>query len=131
MKVSIPITLGVSTLFLKAIIAEQYSWNNGDSLRYFEEEWEYETQGKPSKMLQVGRLPSLGCKYSVNFVADGSSLDNTWNAYACNINETVVVENARFMNESGLLKAGYEYFVIDGILNFFNGIMLTLFFFIK
>jgi len=43
-------------------------------------------------------------------------VDNTWNAYACNINETVVVENARLMNESGLLKAGYDYFVIDGAL---------------
>jgi hypothetical protein len=44
-----------------------------------------------------------------------NSQDNTWNAYACNINESVVAENARYMNESGLLKAGYEYFVIDGI----------------
>jgi hypothetical protein len=42
-------------------------------------------------------------------------VDNTWNAYACHINETVVLENAKFINESGLLKAGYEYFVIDGI----------------
>jgi hypothetical protein len=40
--------------------------------------------------------------------------DNTWNAYACDINETVVLENAKFMNDSGLLKAGYEYFCIDG-----------------
>ena len=43
-------------------------------------------------------------------------VDNTWNAYACDINETVVLENAKFINESGLLQAGYEYFVIDGIL---------------
>lgn len=42
-------------------------------------------------------------------------VDNTWNAYACDINETVVLENAKFINESGLLQAGYEYFVIDGI----------------
>lgn len=41
--------------------------------------------------------------------------DNTWNAYACDINETVVLENAKFINESGLLQAGYEYFVIDGM----------------
>jgi hypothetical protein len=40
--------------------------------------------------------------------------DNTWNAYYCAINETVVLDNAKFMNESGLLEAGYEYFVIDG-----------------
>jgi len=40
--------------------------------------------------------------------------DNTWNAYACDINETVVLENAKFIKESGLLEAGYEYFVIDG-----------------
>jgi hypothetical protein len=42
-------------------------------------------------------------------------VDNTWNAYACDINETVVLENAKFINESGLLQAGYEYFVIDGM----------------
>jgi alpha-galactosidase len=40
--------------------------------------------------------------------------DNTWNAYACDINETVVLENAQFINSSGLLGAGYNYFVIDG-----------------
>ena len=42
-------------------------------------------------------------------------LDNTWNAYRCNINETVVLENAIFLNKSGLLEAGYNYFVLDGI----------------
>jgi len=41
-------------------------------------------------------------------------LDNTWNAYRCNINETVVLENAIFLNKSGLLEAGYNYFVLDG-----------------
>ena len=41
--------------------------------------------------------------------------DNTWNAYACDINETVVLENAKFINDSGLLQAGYDYFCIDGI----------------
>ena len=44
-------------------------------------------------------------------------LDNTWNAYDCNINETVVLENAQYIKDSGLLKAGYNYFVIDGILS--------------
>jgi hypothetical protein len=41
-------------------------------------------------------------------------LDNTWNAYACEINETVILENAMFLNNSGLLDAGYNYFVLDG-----------------
>jgi hypothetical protein len=41
-------------------------------------------------------------------------VDNTWNAYGCNINETVLLENARFMKEAGLLEAGYQYIVIDG-----------------
>jgi len=41
--------------------------------------------------------------------------DNTWNAYGCNINETIVLENACFMNNSGLLEAGYKYIVIDGL----------------
>jgi hypothetical protein len=45
----------------------------------------------------------------------GLMIDNTWNAYGCSINETVVLENAKFMNESGLLQAGYDYFVIDGM----------------
>ena len=41
-------------------------------------------------------------------------VDNTWNAYECNINETVVLENVIFLNNSGLLDAGYNYFVLDG-----------------
>jgi alpha-galactosidase len=40
--------------------------------------------------------------------------DNTWNAYACDINESVVLENALFLQESGLAKVGYDFFVIDG-----------------
>jgi hypothetical protein len=40
--------------------------------------------------------------------------DNTWNAFGCNINETIVLENAQYMKESGLLEAGYKYVVIDG-----------------
>ena len=68
-------------------------------------------EGKPSKMLEVGRLPALGCAFPWEFA---DLTDNTWNAYACDINETVVLENAKFINESGLLQAGYEYVCIDG-----------------
>jgi hypothetical protein len=73
----------------------------------------YETDGKPGKMLEVGRLPALGCTSPAKprLIVEA---DNTWNAYACDINETVVLENAQFMNSSGLLSAGYNYFVIDG-----------------
>src|SRR5271169_4079500 len=52
--------------------------------------------------------------------------DNTWNAYYCEINETVVLDNAKFMNESGLLKAGYEYFVIDGTGPFIPAILVLM-----
>jgi hypothetical protein len=43
------------------------------------------------------------------FPEDDGDVDNTWNAYARDINETVVLEDAKFTNESGLLEAGYEY----------------------
>lgn len=71
-------------------------------------------------MLEVGRLPALGCiplipDSPVWIVSKIDDLDNTWNAYACDINETVVLENAIFLNKSGLLDAGYNYFVLDGI----------------
>ena len=76
--------------------------------------WIYNTNGKPKVMLEVGRLPALGCK-SHKSRALLIVLDNTWNAYHCDINETVVLENAKFMNDSGLLKAGYDYFCLDGM----------------
>jgi hypothetical protein len=68
-----------------------------------------ETIGKPSKLLEVGRLPALGCTLPHN-----ADLDNTWNAYGCDINETIFLSNAEFMKSSGLLDAGYKYIVIDG-----------------
>ena len=77
-----------------------------------------ETTGKPSEMLEVGRLPALGCTPPLRIPFPGYRdrliKDNTWNAYECNINETVVLENAIFLNRSGLLAAGYNYFVLDG-----------------
>lgn len=86
--------------------------------------WLYRTEGKPSKMLEVGRLPALGCYFhSVNSLI---LADNTWNAYYCEINETVVLDNAKFMNESGLLEAGYEYFVIDGTGPFISAILVLM-----
>ena len=38
---------------------------------------------------------------------------NTWNTFAENISEDVIIETADKMVETGLLKAGYEYLVID------------------
>ena len=38
---------------------------------------------------------------------------NTWNTFGPNINEKVILETADAMVEKGLLKAGYEYLVID------------------
>ncbi|CAL1699793.1 unnamed protein product [Somion occarium] len=47
----------------------------------------------------VARLPFMGF--------------NTWNAYHCDINESIIVENARLMETLGLLGAGYNYMNID------------------
>jgi hypothetical protein len=55
------LTLTILAIFFIGASAEQYAWD-GNNYRYFETEWTYETEGKPSKMLQTGRLPALGCK---------------------------------------------------------------------
>ncbi|KIY72854.1 glycoside hydrolase family 27 protein [Cylindrobasidium torrendii FP15055 ss-10] len=47
----------------------------------------------------VARLPTLGY--------------NTWNAYQCNINESIVLETAQLMQELGLQDAGYNFVNID------------------
>lgn len=47
----------------------------------------------------VGRLPALGW--------------NSWNEYACDINETVFLEVAHLMVDLGLRDLGYEYVNID------------------
>ncbi|KAI8625200.1 glycoside hydrolase family 27 protein [Xylariaceae sp. FL1651] len=47
----------------------------------------------------TGRLPALGW--------------NSWNAYNCNINETVILEAAQAMIELGFKDAGYEYVNLD------------------
>ena len=38
---------------------------------------------------------------------------NSWNTFACDINETVVKETADLFIKLGLKDAGYEYIVID------------------
>eukprot|EP01095_Lingulamoeba_sp_RSL-Kostka_P003174 TRINITY_DN1407_c0_g1_i1.p1 TRINITY_DN1407_c0_g1~~TRINITY_DN1407_c0_g1_i1.p1 ORF type:complete len:384 (+),score=127.99 TRINITY_DN1407_c0_g1_i1:37-1188(+) len=38
---------------------------------------------------------------------------STWNYYACNINETVIIQTAKSMISSGMKDAGYEYINID------------------
>ncbi|MBQ1258240.1 MAG: alpha-galactosidase, partial [Clostridia bacterium] len=40
---------------------------------------------------------------------------NTWNTFAANINEQLIMESADAMVETGLRDAGYEYLVIDDI----------------
>ncbi|KAK0202017.1 glycoside hydrolase family 27 protein [Desarmillaria ectypa] len=47
----------------------------------------------------VGRLPFMGW--------------NTWNAYFCNINESLVLESAHYLKSLGLADLGYEYVNID------------------
>ncbi|KAJ7821896.1 glycoside hydrolase family 27 protein [Mycena olivaceomarginata] len=48
---------------------------------------------------RVGRLPVMGY--------------NTWNAYHCNINETVILETANLIKTLGLADVGYGYVNID------------------
>ena len=38
---------------------------------------------------------------------------NSWNIYACDVNEDLVKEVAKAMVDRGLKDAGYEYIVID------------------
>ncbi|EGG17180.1 hypothetical protein DFA_08164 [Cavenderia fasciculata] len=38
---------------------------------------------------------------------------STWNRYGCNINESVIIDNANAMIKSGLVNYGYEYINID------------------
>lgn len=38
---------------------------------------------------------------------------NSWNKYGCDINETIIINNAEKIKEMGLQDLGYEYIVID------------------
>jgi len=38
---------------------------------------------------------------------------NSWNSFGCQINETIIRENAKALVDLGLLEAGYEFAVID------------------
>lgn len=49
--------------------------------------------------IKVGRLPAMGY--------------DTWNAYACDYNASVVLTQAKAMNESGLVAAGYNILILD------------------
>ncbi|KAJ6560957.1 glycoside hydrolase family 27 protein [Mycena sp. CBHHK59/15] len=53
----------------------------------------------PSAAARVGRLPVMGY--------------NTWNAYHCEINETLILETAQLMKSLGLADVGYNYVNID------------------
>ncbi|KAJ7082358.1 glycoside hydrolase family 27 protein [Mycena belliarum] len=48
---------------------------------------------------RVGRLPVMGY--------------NTWNAYQCNINETLILETAQLVKSLGLADVGYTYVNVD------------------
>ncbi|KAJ7253526.1 glycoside hydrolase family 27 protein [Mycena rebaudengoi] len=56
-------------------------------------------KGRQSSEDRVGRLPVMGY--------------NTWNAYHCDINETVILETAQLMRSLGLADVGYNYLNID------------------
>ncbi|KAK7031030.1 hypothetical protein VNI00_013820 [Paramarasmius palmivorus] len=59
------------------------------------------SRAPPAKALDdgVGRLPFMGY--------------NTWNAYHCDINETVIMQNAQLLVDLGLRDVGYTYMNID------------------
>ena len=38
---------------------------------------------------------------------------NDWNAFGCNINETILLDNARAMVNYGLRDLGYNYVILD------------------
>ena len=65
--------------------------------------------------IEITTSRSISCSRLYPPLVASLTTDNTWNAYGCNINETVVLENAHFMKNSGLLDAGYNYVVIDGL----------------
>lgn len=48
---------------------------------------------------RIGRLPFMGY--------------NTWNAYHCAINETVILETAQYMKSLGFLDVGYDHVNLD------------------
>ncbi|KAJ2936875.1 hypothetical protein H1R20_g210, partial [Candolleomyces eurysporus] len=54
----------------------------------------YEEETYVDRSTNIGRLPFMGY--------------NTWNAYACNINETVVLQSAQLMKSLGLSDVGYQ-----------------------
>ena len=47
----------------------------------------------------LGRTPQMGW--------------NTWNAFACSINHTLVYSAAAFLKDNGFLDAGYQYVNLD------------------
>ncbi|KAH7886971.1 glycoside hydrolase family 27 protein [Phlebopus sp. FC_14] len=47
----------------------------------------------------VGKLPAMGY--------------NAWNAFACNVNDTLILQTAGYMKEYGLLDVGYNYVNLD------------------
>ncbi|OJA15461.1 hypothetical protein AZE42_02206 [Rhizopogon vesiculosus] len=47
----------------------------------------------------VGKLPVMGY--------------NAWNAFACNVNETIIIQTAQYMKDYGLLDVGYNHVNLD------------------
>ncbi|KAI0049699.1 glycoside hydrolase family 27 protein [Auriscalpium vulgare] len=54
---------------------------------------------KPGQHSTAGRLPVMGY--------------NTWNYFACDINETVIIETVSELNSLGLAELGYKYMNLD------------------
>jgi len=61
----------------------------------------FATDSPPANALDhgVGKLPFMGW--------------NTWNAYHCEINETIITDNAKLLKSLGLLDVGYNYVNLD------------------
>ncbi|KAI3612636.1 glycoside hydrolase family 27 protein [Moniliophthora roreri] len=82
-------TRTIAMTFLTLSIAALISW------------FSLVSKAPPTKALDngVGRLPFMGY--------------NTWNAYHCDINETVIMQNAQLLVDLGLRDVGFTYMNID------------------
>ncbi|KAG1747438.1 glycoside hydrolase family 27 protein [Suillus lakei] len=64
----------------------------------------------------VGKLPGLSPSSSIRYFIDISDAVmgyNAWNAFACNVNETLIIQTAQYMKDYGLLDAGYNHVNLD------------------
>lgn len=70
---------------------------------------------------------TIVCLWALTYATISKALDNglgltpqlgwnTWNHFGCEINETIILRNARAMKEKGLLDLGYEYIGVRSFL---------------